>query len=92
MTLTRLGSDWLRNARDHGTILWDYTITRLIAVVLVAALRIRGGDVTRSRFYHGLEYMKWADVALTMEAEVEGNVKEEALWQSIKGHIMVRWG
>lgn len=55
MILARMGSDWLHHHLDNCTMIWNDTIARLIAFVLVAVLGCRKGDVTRSIQCKGLD-------------------------------------
>lgn len=67
MLLARMGKAWLKHHRDNGSVLWDFSISRLMSVVLVAALGAKSGDVAPSNEYAGLEYMTWCDIELIVE-------------------------
>ena len=84
MILARMSTTWLRHHLQNGSFLWDYTIARLMSVVLIAALGCRSGDITRASAYQGVEYIKWSDVSLTLNGP--------AVWENLRGHIVIRYG
>ncbi|KAK5703447.1 hypothetical protein LTR17_022089 [Elasticomyces elasticus] len=66
VTLSRMVRAYLTNAIEKGTLSWDITISRCLGVTLVAALGCRAGDVARSGYYKGLEYLRYEHIELTL--------------------------
>jgi hypothetical protein len=59
------------DALSQGTLNFDTIIAKCLSVVLVSSLGCRGGDVMRSREYHGTEYLQYQHIELTLDAGME---------------------
>lgn len=64
--LPRIALAWIDHHERHGTGSWDATLLKLMAVVLVAALGVRSGDVARTALHDGCQYMAWRDVRIRL--------------------------
>lgn len=86
--LSRLVRAYLQRAIDVGTPNWDVVVAKVLAIVLVASLGARAGDVARARGYVGLEYMRYAHIRLWLNGpEPEfANLEGEVTIQYSKGH------
>ena len=48
----------------NGTKSWDAKLSGCLSLTLQAALASRAGDIKRSCYYTGVQYLKWKDIEL----------------------------
>ncbi|TPX13777.1 uncharacterized protein E0L32_005721 [Thyridium curvatum] len=54
----------LRDAITNGTLNWDLTIQRVLAVLLLSSIGARSGDIARTNRYKGKQYLSWQDITI----------------------------
>lgn len=81
--VSRLGRSWLRHHHQQGTLGWDLVLARLLSIVLVSSLGCRPGDVARSPYYKGAEYLKYRNVNLRLEGKPQ--------WKNLRAQITLEF-
>lgn len=68
----RLGVALFGDALTHGTIGWDTIICKWLAISIMCAGDVRGGEVARSNGYTGAQCLCWKDVHLRLQLGTQG--------------------
>lgn len=87
-TLSRIVRAYVDRAITKGTLSWDLIIARCLSITLVASLGVRAGDLARSRFYAGQEYLQYRHLHLYLDGNEPRfeNLRLEITLEYIKGH------
>jgi hypothetical protein len=55
---------------SESCISWDRMFLKFLIVVLMVALGVRYGDITRSFFYKDMECLCWKDIEITLSSSL----------------------
>ncbi|KAF8854058.1 hypothetical protein BDZ45DRAFT_806147 [Acephala macrosclerotiorum] len=84
--VSRMTRAWLNHHYRFGARNWDLVIAGLLSIVLITAVGMRVGDVTRSSGYDGIQYVKYKDINLRVTGEAKlANVKARITLSYMKG-------
>jgi hypothetical protein len=60
--ILRMNTAIIKDAMEEGTMSWDYTIFSAMILSLQSALSARAGEIGRSPYYKGEEYLAYKDI------------------------------
>ncbi|RDL39906.1 uncharacterized protein BP5553_04246 [Venustampulla echinocandica] len=84
--VSRMTRAWLDHYLQFGARNWDLVIAKLLSIVLITAVGMRVGDVTRSLGYDGIQYVKYKDITLEVIEEAKlANIKARITLSYMKG-------
>ncbi|KAL2274702.1 hypothetical protein FJTKL_02989 [Diaporthe vaccinii] len=67
--LQKMGQAWFRKHLTYGCLSWDVVISKFLPLVLMSSTVSRVGDIGRSSYYTGCEYLRWEHIVLILEGD-----------------------
>lgn len=67
--LQKMGQAWFTRHLTYGCLSWDVAISKFLPLVLMSSTVSRVGDIGRSSYYTGSEYLRWEHIELVLEGD-----------------------
>lgn len=67
--LQKMGQAWFTKHLTYGCLSWDVVISKFLPLVLMHSTVTRVGDIGRSSYYTGREYLRWEHIELVLEGD-----------------------